>query len=121
MNACGDFTLMSKNDWFKIKGYVELEVYSLHIDSMALFAAAAAGVKQVILPPETCTYHISHTNGWEFQSPKEKLLFYTNKPVLDWWAVNLYGIEILKNKTNFDFNNENWGLVNEKFDELVLR
>jgi len=98
MDACGDFTLMSKADWIKIQVYPELEVYSLHIDSMALFAAAAAGVKQVILPFRQCTYHISHKGGWEFQSKKERLLFYVNKPVLDWWAVYVLGMEQLKKK-----------------------
>lgn len=120
MNACGDFTMMTKSNWEKIKGYPELEMYSLHIDSMGLFAAAAKGIKQIILPPLQCTYHISHTGGWEFQSPKEKILFYANKPVLDWWAVYLLGMEVLKSKENYDFNTENWGLKNIDLEEITV-
>lgn len=118
MNACGDFTLMSKTNWEKIQGYPELEMYSLHIDSMALFAAAAKGIKQEIFPPQLCTYHISHKGGWEFQTNKEKVLFYANKPVLDWWAVYLLGMEILKEKKSYDFNGDDWGLNNLELREI---
>lgn len=117
-DACGDFTLMHKNDWLKIQGYPELEVYSLHIDSMGLFAANALDIKQEILPKDHCTYHISHDNGWEFKDEKDKVLFYTNKPVLDWWAVYLLGLKILKEKKTFDFNDEHWGLVNIELKEI---
>jgi hypothetical protein len=120
MNACGDFTLMSKDDWEKIKAYPELEMYSLHIDSMALFAAAALGIKQEILAPRQCTYHISHKGGWEFQTAKEKVLFYANKPVLDWWAVYLLGMEILKEQKNYDFNSEDWGLNDKELQEITI-
>lgn len=120
MNACGDFTMMNKANWEKIMGYPELEMYSLHIDSMGLFAAAAMGIEQVIFPPELCTYHISHTGGWEFQTPREKVLFYANKPVLDWWAVYLLGIELIEKKQKFDFNSENWGLKNIELEEISI-
>ncbi|MDF1664085.1 MAG: hypothetical protein P1V97_20115, partial [Planctomycetota bacterium] len=32
-NACGDFTMLSKEKWLAILGYPELEMYSMHIDS----------------------------------------------------------------------------------------
>lgn len=120
MNACGDFTMMTKANWEKIQGYAELEMYSLHIDSLGLFAAAAADIKQVIFPPELCTYHISHTGGWEFQTPREKVLFYAKKPVLDWWAVYLFGMETIKMKKRMDFNNESWGLKNKNLEEITI-
>jgi hypothetical protein len=120
LDACGDFTLMSKEDWIKIQVYPELEVYSLHIDSMALFAAAAAGIKPVTFPAQQCTYHISHKGGWEFQTKKEKLLFYVNKPVLDWWAVYELGMELLKNKESYNINAENWGLADVALNEIII-
>jgi hypothetical protein len=116
--ACGDFTMMSKQDWEKIEGYPELEIYSLHIDSMALIAADSLGIKQEIFKPEACSFHISHKGGWEFADYKDKLLFYTNKPVLDWWAVYEYGLEIIKNKTTWKLNRENWGLADVDLKEL---
>ncbi|MFT4600864.1 MAG: hypothetical protein ACI857_001041 [Arenicella sp.] len=110
LDACGDFTLMSKSDWIKIDGYAELEMYSIHIDSMGLMAASALGIEQVLLPKKACAYHISHTGGWEFANPFEKLRFFENKPCLDWRSVWSAGMELNKTKSNFDINDENWGL-----------
>jgi hypothetical protein len=111
-DACGDFTLMSKKDWERIDGYVELEMYSLHIDSMALYSCVAQGIEQVILPPEECCYHIEHAGGWEIDDPIEKLRFYEKKPSLEWWAVEEAGEKIINEGSNFNINDENWGLNN---------
>lgn len=117
-DACGDFTLMSKKDWERIDGYVELEMYSLHIDSMCLYACIAQGMDQVIFPPEACSYHIEHTGGWEISDPVEKLRFFEKKPSLEWWAVSEAGRKIIKEKSNFNINSENWGLADKELKEL---
>ncbi|GAB5538273.1 MAG: hypothetical protein Salg2KO_03760 [Salibacteraceae bacterium] len=119
-DACGDFTLMHKDDWERILGYPELEVYSLHIDSMGLYAAVAMGIEQVILPWNHRAFHISHENGWEFKNEKDKVMFYTNKPVLDWWAVHQWGVKIIKEGRTFDINGPSWGLANETLEETVV-
>ena len=115
--ACGDFTLMSKEDWIRIEGYPELEVYSLHIDSMGIIAAASIGIKQQILSPKKCTYHIAHTGGWEFQTAKERVLFHTNKPVLDWWSVFRLGVEIVRKGVTYSLNKSTWGLSDQDLME----
>src|SRR5262249_37142431 len=33
-NACGDFTLLSRDAWFRLRGYAELDVFSMHLDSL---------------------------------------------------------------------------------------
>src|SRR5262249_33856914 len=33
-NACGDFTLLSRENWFRFAGYPEWVMYSWHIDSV---------------------------------------------------------------------------------------
>ncbi|NVK65500.1 MAG: hypothetical protein HWE22_12990 [Flavobacteriales bacterium] len=117
-DACGDFTMMSKSDWEKIEGYVEFEMYSLHIDSMALFSAAAQGIEQVIYPQEMCSYHMAHAGGWELGDPVEQLQFYHRKPSLDWWVVEAAGRQIMKEKSNYGVNTVNWGLNNIELKEL---
>ena len=109
--ACGDFTLMSKADWERIRGYPELEIYSLHIDSMGLIAAAALGLRQRILPSGACSYHLAHAGGWEFKDKLKKLLFYTDKPVLDWWSVHELGVEVICEGRPFSINGKDWGLA----------
>ncbi|QQS28020.1 MAG: hypothetical protein IPM47_14220 [Sphingobacteriales bacterium] len=114
-DACGDFTLMGKQAWFDIQGYPELDLYSIHIDSMALIAAAAKGYHQVVLPPNACTYHIHHTDGWASMNPLEKLHFWHKRPGLGWDIVSQCGEYLFKNKTSYQINAENWG-----FSDLEL-
>lgn len=116
--ACGDFTLMSRSDWEEIDGYLELEMYSLHIDTMALYAAIAQGIEQVIYPREMCTYHMAHDGGWVPGNAVEQLQFYHKRPSLDWWVVEAAGLQIVKEKSNFDMNSSDWGLNNVELEEI---
>jgi hypothetical protein len=116
-DACGDFTLMHKNDWLAIKGYMELEMYSLHIDTIALMAADAIGMKQAILPKEMCTYHISHADGWDSMDPIKKILFYQRKPTLDYQSVKELGEAMMNKKEVLTINKDDWGYANENFTE----
>lgn len=118
LDACGDFTLMSKKDWINIQGYPELEIYSIHIDSMGVLAAAAQGMKQIIFDYKACAYHLEHKDGWEFKNPIDKIHFYTKKPMLDWWTVREAGLYLLKNKSKFNLNKPNWGFADMELKEF---
>lgn len=120
LDACGDFTLMSKKDWEDIQGYPELEIYSIHIDSMGLLAAAALGKQQVIFNWNECTYHMQHTGGWEFKSPIDKIHFYTNKPMLDWWTVREAGLHLIKTGGTFNLNKPDWGMQGSELQETTI-
>ena len=122
-NACGDFTLMSKKDWFKIKGYCELDMYSLHVDSMALISATAIGMKQEILNSSICSYHIYHEDGWEsnFKSAEDFIRFLVNRPSLDWHAVDITGQRLLNAGKPYELNKENWGYSDVHLDEYTLK
>lgn len=117
--ACGDFTLMSKTDWFKIDGYVELDMYSIHVDSMGLWSACALGMEQVIFPFQACVYHIDHENGWESDDVIKTIKFLSDKPSLDYSIVHRAGMKMVESKTNWGLNKEDWGWANENFDEYV--
>lgn len=117
-DACGDFTLMSKKDWIRIGGYPELEIYSIHIDSMGVISAAALGMKQVVFNPEACAYHVEHDGGWEFKSPLERINFYTRFPMLEWWAVREAGLHLLEKGSDWNINNSDWGYANIKLEEV---
>lgn len=64
LNACGDFTLMARETWFDIGGNPEIEMFSLHLDSLALYNAHAHGVTEVRLPADMAHYHFEHERGW---------------------------------------------------------
>lgn len=120
--ACGDFTLMSKKDWFRIKGYCELDMYSLHIDSMALISCMAIGMKQNIFPTEACSYHIYHEDGWEsnYKKPEDLILFLVNRPALDWYTVSMAGKKLIEQGKPYELNKDNWGYSDVDLEEYIF-
>lgn len=121
-HACGDFTLMSKKDWERIEGYPELDLYSIHVDSMGLVAARAIGMRQVILPPDACSYHIYHKDGWESfrDSPVDLVRFIEKRPGLDWGSVDEAGKWMIKHGKKWGLNTENWGWADKEFEEFIF-
>lgn len=118
--ACGDFTMMHREGWHDIKGYLELDLYSLHIDTFALMMALTKNYKQVIFNREACTYHIEHDTGWESMDPIQKIKFWEKRPGLahDFiWEAAKY---MLYRKQTFYINDDNWGMPDENFEEITL-
>lgn len=116
-NACGDFTLMSRQRWFAICGYPEWEMYSFYIDSVGLYAAYYSGAHQVLLKPSMRLYHIEHAAGW---TPEQNDQLYgrmaqagipilTNDEYLD------YLVKI--HTAGQDYASENWGLADLELSE----
>ena len=65
--ASGDFTMMSRADWFKIHGCPE-EPYNNSVDGQTLYLATLHGLKQVIFSQPT--YHQYHDrNAAHYYSP----------------------------------------------------
>jgi len=118
--ACGDFTLMSREAWKAIQGYVELDLYSLHVDSLALIAATALGYRQRVFPPAACTYHTAHANGWEALSPLEKLRFLADRPALDYGLLLEVAMCALKRKQPLNLNPPTWGYADVELEELTF-
>lgn len=116
--ACGDFTLMSKQDWQDIEGYAELDMYSIHIDSMALWSAAALGKKQEILPGEMCVYHVYHDDGWESDDVVKTIRFLENKPCLDYSVVYKAGMQAIEKKQFIKLNKPHWGFADHQLEEF---
>lgn len=115
--ACGDFTLMSRSAWSAIQGYVELDMYSLHIDSLGIISAAALGYKQHVFPLEACTYHIDHPSGWEALSPFEKVRFLEQRPALDYSLLQDVGLHAMRTGQPYGLNPDNWGFADLDLDE----
>lgn len=120
--ACGDFTLMSKDNWLKMEGYPELDLYSIHIDSMGLIAAIALGMKQEILPQEMCSFHIHHEDGWESfaENPIGLIKFMERRPGLDWYTIQETGKWLIKNHRGWGLNKPDWGFANVKLKEYIF-
>lgn len=66
LSACGDFTLMAREHWDDLRGYAELDLFSMHLDSLLCCAAHHAGVREKVLDQPMRIYHIEHGigSGW---------------------------------------------------------
>jgi len=114
--ACGDFTLMAKEAWLDIQGYLELDLYSIHIDTLGLIAATALGYVQYIFPKSACTFHIDHPSGWESMGPLQKLRFLEERPGIDYSLIFETGLYALKKGGRLNLNASTWG-----FNDLALK
>ncbi|HLH97805.1 MAG TPA: hypothetical protein VKW08_22060 [Xanthobacteraceae bacterium] len=68
-NGCGDFTLLDRDTWFRLRGYVEWPIFSWHLDSLFLLQADANAIPFRKLPEAQCCYHVDHGGGW---TPEEQ-------------------------------------------------
>jgi hypothetical protein len=62
-NGCGDFTVLSRDDWARLRGYPEWPIFSWHLDSAFMYAAAANDVREVALGKRYRIYHLDHAPG----------------------------------------------------------
>jgi hypothetical protein len=119
-NGCGDFTLLSRDVWLKLRGYPELPLWSMHIDSLLCYMAVASGIREQILKSPQKLFHLEHENSWVVMSPEARLRTFATKPWLDVSLLN----EIWKNmyitKQPVKFNDESWGLADRSFEEVLL-
>lgn len=114
-NACGDFTLMAREAWHDLHGYPELEMFSMHLDSVLLFQAYWAGYRERVLTQPL--YHIEHTSGFTPESwiDLEARINAAAIPQLSWDDVMAWTDEMRLKDGPIDFNDESWG-----FADVVL-
>ena len=100
-NACGDFTMIDKQSFYKMKGYYEFDGFSWHIDSLLLFKAYYY-LKLNFINLNFPIYHINHEPGKKYSrkgkiSIKKTLLNAKTKfNVLKYKNVNLSNVLFTK-------------------------
>ena len=123
-NACGDFTLLSREGWMSIRGYPEFEAYSFNIDSIGMLAAHYAGFQEVSLLPPCVCFHIEHDIGSGWSPEGSELLFnrLRDAGVLNpEWPVLTPLVEEMRVKGKaLEFNHSGWGLANFNLPEQTL-
>ncbi len=114
-NGCGDFTLLSREDWFRLRGYVEWDIYSFHLDSLFLYSAHYGGCREVVLPPDHVHYHIEHCAGWTPEIHNNGILerHLNTKKIerLDNADRKALILDMAARKEPLMANDENWGLA----------
>lgn len=115
--ACGDFTLMHRDAWHAIDGHLELDLYSIHLDTLAIAAAAALGYRQEILPPAACCYHIDHPQGWSSMSGAEKIKFTETRPGIGADVVYEAATQAIRQRQHYGLNPADWGFADAQLPE----
>lgn len=120
-NGCGDFTLLARTDWEKLRGYPELELFSMFIDSIFVYAAYWEGFREVFLPYRI--YHLEHSGGFK---PDSKGLAEMNGrleqagiPQIDDAKFRAYAIEMYRLRGAIEFNDDEWGLAGQVLPETT--
>ncbi len=72
-DACGDFQLMSRRQWRRLRGYREADSVAAHVDGLLSYASYAAGVREVVLRDPMRVYHIDHDDKFTDQIQSTKL------------------------------------------------
>ncbi|MCB0638457.1 MAG: hypothetical protein KDC54_17630, partial [Lewinella sp.] len=98
----------------------EFDAYSIHIDSLALISATASGLRQHILPPRACTYHVSHEDGWEMADPIRKLYKDIERPMLDSSSVRRLAFHLFRKGKPLEVNEANWGFADQELPTFTL-
>lgn len=128
-NACGDFTLLAKEDWDALRGYPELEMYSLHIDSLFLMAASHSGLPERVLHHPLEIYHIEHSIGSGITPGEgQRILFQRLErdhiPFLTWRdCVNLFDKlkkQVTPERKVIHCNEGSWGLPDTPLVETTI-
>ncbi len=123
-NACGDFTLLAKADWLDLRGYAEVNSYSMHIDSLFCLAARFAGFPEEVLSEPMRIYHIEHGTGSGWTPEGEKALYARlevkgipwiqyDELVQQGRFMNRFGMPAI-------FNGKDWGLAGCSLREITI-
>ncbi len=106
---CGDFQLMHRNDWHTVRGYMELDGFIFHLDSLLAITAKNAGISEHVFDDDCLHYHIDHKMGVEvkpgfYESGSGKAL--THLSIYELWAFERY--MVFKGGA-LTFNDQHWG------------
>jgi hypothetical protein len=113
-NACGDFTLLSRDDWFALRGYPELPIWPMHLDAILCYSAHHAGIRESILKDSMRIYHVEHTTGagWTPEGEKARLARLASRGVSELsYATVVEWVDLMR---RYDapaiFTRDDWGL-----------
>jgi hypothetical protein len=124
VNACGDFTLLAREDWWSLRGYAELPIWPVHIDSLLCYAAHHAGMRELVLLEPMRIFHIEHLSGagWTPEGEQERRSRIESKgvTVLQYQDLMNWIDRMRRFNAPAIFTLSGWGLAGEDLPETVV-
>jgi hypothetical protein len=120
--APGDFTLLARDAWFRLRGHPELEMYSLNLDTLFLHAAHHAGYREEVLADPMRVYHVEHGLGWvpELEAQLDARLAAAGIERLSRNQLQEWIRTMQRERRPLCFSGEDWGLARESLPETVI-
>jgi hypothetical protein len=124
-SACGDFTLLSREDWFALRAYPEFPIWPMHIDSLFCYAAHHAGIGEAVLRKPMRIYHTEHLSaaGWTPEGDEARAARIEAKGVTEISFTTV--MEWIDRMRRFDapmiFTLEDWGLAAAALPETTVQ
>ena len=122
-NACGDFQLMAREHWQALRGYPELEMFSMSIDGVLEAMACAAGIEETIFAIPLCAYHLEHEkgSGWtpEGDAQLKKRIAESGIAWLDAGTVHIWTTYMQWLRRPMIFNGADWGMGDSVLPETI--
>ena len=112
-NACDEFMLLAREDWFALRGFAEFPIWSKHIDSLFCYSAHHAGVRELVLKDPMRMFHIEHCSE-SGSTPESGVRVIGNAEFTDW----IQHMRRLNRPVIFTLGN--WGLADEKLSETIV-
>lgn len=107
-NASGDFFLMHRDNWMRIKGYMEDTWISTHVDSLITMSAVYSGLKQHLYADPV--YHREHERRYVFDGRDPNMDRMYRRLVFDVLWMETHDKALINIF-------EDWGLGNTQFKE----
>jgi len=121
MNACGDFTLAARENWYDLRGYPELDLFSMHLDALFCCTAHHSGVVETCFEAPMRIYHIEHGigSGWtpEGQAQLYERLAKKRIQCVSYEEVVWSIAQMRSLSAPVIFNLEDWGLAGTPLSE----
>jgi len=121
-NACGDFTMMARDQWHRLEGYWEFSGFPAYVDGVLCHAASFSGLREYMLPETAPVFHIEHGTGTGYKAyetgTKWADLDSNNIPRIDRESYTSI-LETLKSGGRIVTHSEEpWGLGDHRLEEI---
>lgn len=108
--GCGDFQMLHRNDWYKVRGYAETDCFCYHMDSLFAFTCHFAGIKEEALSDDYPHFHIDHTVGTVVNSDVYTIAEKKTVRHISCESIIALSSQMFHEKDFLVFNRANWGL-----------
>ena len=122
-NASGDFTLLSKANWFNIRGYPELATLSMNVDGLGCQIAYFSGARERFLSKPMQIYHMEHSTGSAWGPEGDGAFMARTDSEIPRFAYSQYrelAIRMRRERRAILLNGDNWGLRDDRLPEMTV-